>query len=1187
MRDQIRGRWLSVTAVLAIVAAGVVLFVGTGNVAAWFTQYKTVIIGCALFIAASLFVVLQRRKQARDGVRRAVEEQALAPAAGIDEAQKAEQIRNASAADRAQALRFQLRQMRWFRWAYDRPWLLVTGDAACVQRLHPELIKQYWQITDHAVLLWCEDASEGAAQAWLKQVSRMRGSRPVDAIVLALDGAAALPSTSRGDMGWGTTLARIAGELRWSAPIYLLDLDGNVSAKGITPVMGSEFADAADTASLKAALFTLRDRLADLGTKRLGQDRSDRFASELSARLDTRAPALAQWITDLSMWQRRPLPVTGAFFAPWPVIDTQTSDSGHGVDLPLWRYFAEATRVRRGRRTGLHPVTVFCAVALGALGVWSSGMFVSGVSNAHQIVQTHEALAALKTPDTAARLRALRALQQRIEFYEYRTQHHVPLFSRFGLNHDREALAALWTPYARESRALLAAPIQQDLEARLVDLGQMPTTQVDDQLTHVAQGGQGALKTYLMMADPQRADAGFLTQQLPKFWNTAASLTAGEKIDLSEHLLGFWADHLKSHPDWRIQPRQDLVAVARQTLLAVIGVKNSEDTVYQNVLASVGHKYPDQTLATLTAGTDTRGLFRTASAVPGVYTRQAWEGSIENAIDNAAKHNGVAGDWVLGNVSQGNMTSSAQTPEALRTALRARYFADYAEHWQSFMNSLRCDSATTLPAAISQLKLIADARQSPLIALMKALDYQGGAGAQRDSLSDTLVNKAQNILGKKDDAPQAAKPDPAGPLGSTFGPVLRLVAQSNANVSASARSDLSLERFTERITSLRLKLQQISDSPDSDEQARQVAQSLLLGKGSDLADTLAYAQLIAASLGEQWAGMGAELFVRPVSQATQTVLEPAQASLNDAWNDTIVANWNRSFAGRYPFASTVNDASLPELARFLRPQGGLIDTFLATQLAGVIQLQGDQWVPVPAATGTSSAARAVDPAFLKAINTLQRIAAHLLAQGEPSYRFELKPVPTPGITDTLLTIDAQKLHYYNQMETWSGMAWPTSDPQSAGTRLEWQTETAGTNKRFEFAGRWAFVRMLERAHVEPIDTATYQVTWQAKAQFEDTRTKFAKTNEAIDQDALNAHGPSAPAPADMAYPLTYMLRTDVGKGPLELLDLRGFTLPTRIFVKRETAGRNTKTDGPPPLPKAAIEAAKQAETPLPNGRGTL
>ncbi len=249
-----------------------------------------------------------------------------------------------------------------------------------------------------------------------------------------------------------------------------------------------------------------------------------------------------------------------------------------------------------------------------------------------------------------------------------------------------------------------------------------------------------------------------------------------------------------------------------------------------------------------------------------------------------------------------------------------------------------------------------------------------------------------------------------------------------------------MERFTERVTSLRLKLQKISDSPDSDEQARQIAQSLFLGKGSELADTLSYAQLIAASLGEQWAGMGAELFVRPVSQATQSVLEPAQASLNDAWQNSIVAAWNKSFAGRYPFANTSNDASLPELARFLRPQGGLISTFLATQLAGVLQLQGDQWVPVgggagaAGAVGSGSAARAVDPAFLKAINILQRIGDHLLAQGEPSYRFDLKPVPTPGITDTLLTIDAQKLHYYNQVETWSGMAWPTSDPQSAGTR---------------------------------------------------------------------------------------------------------------------------------------------------------
>ncbi|WP_332311081.1 ImcF-related family protein, partial [Burkholderia ubonensis] len=271
------------------------------------------------------------------------------------------------------------------------------------------------------------------------------------------------------------------------------------------------------------------------------------------------------------------------------------------------------------------------------------------------------------------------------------------------------------------------------------------------------------------------------------------------------------------------------------------------------------------------------------------FTRQAWDGTIEAAIDASAKRNGVTADWVLG-TGGANRNASAMTPDALRTALRARYFADYAEHWQTFMNGIACEPARTLPAAIAQLKLIADSRQSPVIALMKSVEYQGGAGAVRTSLSDTLVTKAQSMLASKDGAPQAASPDPAGPLGASFGPVLRLVASGNA-AAASAASDLSLQRFTERITMLRLKLQQIADSPDADGEARQVAQALFQGRSSELADTLAYAQLVAASLGEQWTGMGQALFVQPIAQATQAVLEPAQASLNDAWRQTIVATW--------------------------------------------------------------------------------------------------------------------------------------------------------------------------------------------------------------------------------------------------------------------------------------------------------
>ncbi|MBB5409209.1 type VI secretion system protein ImpL [Paraburkholderia sp. HC6.4b] len=1183
------GLWIIAVAIIAVIVGVVAYTVDQKDLIAWVDRNRLVILAAAVLVLAALGFAFGRRKLAQISLQQASRDQGAEPPKPDDPAANAARNRAEQVATWAKDLKFQLRQKRWFRWAYVQPWLLVAGDSTAVTALVPELAQKGFIITDDVVLLWGALGADNRPDGlWLRRIRRLRRGRPIDAIALVLDNGTLLSESVHEKNPWGLHLARIREILRWSAPVFVLDVAGTDAVHRIdTPVTGCEFKRPLNASAVEAALFELRDRLADRSVHQLATNADDAYASDLSKRLETRATPLARWIAGLSDWQRRAMPVAGAFFAPLAIAGVSAAASSDTTRLALWRYLANAANHSPGRRTWSNPVTIASTIALALVGLWSAGMLISGMNNAHEVMLTKESLQALnRASDTPGRLRALLGLQQRIGLHEARVQEHTPLLTRFGLNHDRAILNALWTPYARAAKPLLVAPVQQDIEGQLVDLGQMSTAQVDIQSSQVAQDGQQALKTYLMMADPQRADPPFMTPQLQHHWNLDTGLRPGEKLDLSAQLMGFWAQHFPAHPDWRIQPREDLVGNARQTLLAIIGVSNSEDTIYQGILDSVGHKYPDQTLASLTAGTDTRGLFATSATVPGVFTRQAWEGSIEAAIDDAAKHNGVEGNWVLGNTGEAQ-AGTAMTPDALRAALRAHYFADYAEHWQDFMNGIRCEAAPTLPAAVGQLKLIADARQSPLIALMKSLAWQGGAGAQQASLSDALVTKAQNLFGKKDDAPQAAQAAPAGPLDASFGPVIKLVGQAGGNTAPAGGSDLSMERFTERVTTLRLKLQQISDSADPDDQARQIAQALFQGKGSELSDTLAYAQLVSASLGEQWAGMGSALFVQPIGQATQTVLRPAQASLNDAWRQTIVATWNRSFAGRYPFANTANDASLPEFARFVRPQGGLIGAFLSTQLAGALQLQGDQWVPASVGAGAGGTSRAFDPAFLKAINTLQQIAGHLLAQGEPQFSFELKPVPTPGVTDTLLTIDAQKLHYYNQQQTWQTMTWPSSDPQTAGTRLEWQTDTAGTNRSFEFGGRWALVRMLERAKVEPLDSATYQLTWQASpivmegklAEPTDTRS-----DSKPDSNALTVQGPLVPVPSSMTHPLRYLIRTDVGRGPLELLALRGFTLPSRIFIDStvKSAGQSAPP-GPPPLPKAAREAAKHASVSLPTG----
>jgi type VI secretion system protein ImpL len=1076
-------------------------------------------------------------------------------------------------------LKFALRQRHGLFWRYRQPWLLLTGDDDAICSLLPELAERGWLITADAVLLWNRTDAHGQPDtAWLKKIYKLRRRRPVDGVLLAINGDDVLPAQHRHTSPIGLHLACIADILRWSAPIRVLDLAGknllhSDAMADAMPIVGGEFSSKADRAAIEATLRTIRDRLIPLSVVQLGVDPADTYAGELSQRLDKHGSDLAAWIVAVRN-SRRHQRVHGAYF-----VQHSQSALTPAADLPLWRHLGDIARRQPGRRVGWHPVTVFSCIALIVLGIWSTGMLASAILNTRDVQALQQFVQQVRhAPDIAGRLRALLALQQGIERYEVRTAGYTPLLSRFGLNfglnRDQEILAALWPSYAKASQGALVAPVQQALETELVDLTQLPRDPEGEPDDGLVQSGHEALKTYLMLAEPKRAEAAFLAPQLRRNWQPDTTLPSGEQRDLSERLLGFYASHLSAHPEWRIEASPDLINATRNTLLTVVGIRHAGSTLYRRLMDAAANRYPDQTLASLAAGTDPRGLIRNDAVIAGIYTRQAYDGTIAAAIADAAKRNRIASDWVLqddaaqpegrrGQAEQEDRQPPSSSPEALQAALTEQYFADYAEQWQRFMNGMQWQAAPGMRDAIEQLKLLADARQSPVLALMKSLRYQGAAGARQASLSDTLVARAQNLIGPKTDDLPRSRPDPSGPLGASFGPLLRLIGNSvgnntdggsNYGSNYGAGSEVSLQRYLDRISALRLKLQQINSSADAEARATQLALSLFQGKGSELADTQAYAQLVAASLGEQWAGMGDALFVRPVAQAGQTLLAPAQASLNDAWRSHIATAWNRAFAGRYPFARTDNDASLPELARFLKPQGGMIEGFLRTQLAGVLALQGDQWTP------TAGSKLTFDPDFLKALNVLQRISGHLLTEGEARYRFELKPIPTAGVTDTLLTIDGQKLHYYNQRETWRGVVWPADQPQDAGTRLEWQTEQAGTNKRYEIDGRWALIRMLESARVEPIDSAVFQLTWQARP---DTAAPeavakpsaagvavSAAADVANDLDSLTARAPLSPAPADIEWPLTWLMRTDVGRGPLELLALRNFVLPSRIFSSR-------------------------------------
>jgi type VI secretion system protein ImpL len=345
-------------------------------------------------------------------------------------------------------------------------------------------------------------------------------------------------------------------------------------------------------------------------------------------------------------------------------------------------------------------------------------------------------------------------------------------------------------------------------------------------------------------------------------------------------------------------------------------------------------------------------------------------------------------------------------------------------------------------------------------------------------------------------------------LDDTFGPLLTLMGKNKASSVMSTDSSLSLQTYLTRITRVRLRLQQVASASDPQEMMQTLAQTVFKGKSVDLTDTQQYGSLVAASLGEEWSGFGRTMFVQPLTQAWETVLQPSAASLNDRWSRSVVANWRTAFVGRFPFASSKSDASLPMLAEFIRKDSGRIDRFLTMELNGVLHKEGSQWVP----DRVNSQGLSFDPAFLRAINQLSRLSDILFTDGSQGLSFELQARPVPQVVETQLTIDGQKLHYFNQMASWQRFRWP-GETYRPGTMLTWTTVSAGARLFGDYSGTWGLIRWLEQGRREQLDHSRWMMSFTAP----DGRT------------------------------LQWVLRSQHENGPLALLDLRGFTLPDQIF----------------------------------------
>ncbi|HFF9828329.1 ImcF-related family protein [Serratia marcescens] len=1016
-----------------------------------------------------------------------------------------------------------LRQRYTFFWRQKVRLLLVTGDEAVIERLAPGLQQQQWLEGNRTVLIYGGSLALERDSDKYTALRKLRRGRPLDGIVRMLaEGQDLTPQMSDSDL---RGLEKIGEALRYSAPVYLWQLCGSnwPQAGRKSQPIGVTFPPRAAPENVAAQLNALLPQLREQGLSQVAENRSYDFLLRLAQQFEQGESE--RWKTRLAPWlygSQQQVPLRGLMFSlngeDEPAIEAVGIDARrahlHALTLPVtWQGIVDdCTRVR-GRRVGMAWEQALVWALLGIIGVWGTGLLLSFALNYSQITSVAgKARVLVEHPAISdSQLTALHDLRNEAGRLQQQVKDGAPWYQRFGLGHHAQLLNAMLPWYGVANNRLIRDPANNALAQKLSAL--VNSAPNSDQRIKLTKPGYDQLKAWLMMARPDKADGAFYAQTMKTVQPMHRGISTGLWQSLAPDLWAFYISELPKQPQWKVTPEAQLVSQGRQVLLQQIGRRNAEGALYENMLKSVRRNFADVTLEDMTGGTDARRLFTTDEVVPGMFTRQAWEGGVQQAIDKTANTRRDEIDWVL---SDNRKALSAEiSPEALKARLTQRYFADFAGSWLNFLNSLRLNPAHNIADVTDQLTLMSDVRQSPLIALMNTLAWQGQTGEQGEGLSDSIIKSAKDLIGSKDKPvidQHAAGPQ--GPLDETFGPLLVLMGKNKAGNVMSADNSLSLQTYLTRITRVRLRLQQVANASDPQAMMQTLAQTVFQGKSVDLTDTQQYGSLVAASLGEEWSGFGRTLFVQPLTQAWETVLQPSAASLNERWRRSVVTNWRTAFDGRFPFSVGKSDASLPMLAEFIRKDTGRIDRFLTAELGGVLHKEGSQWVPDSA----HSQGLTFNPAFLKAVNQLSQLSDILFTDGSQGISFELQARAVPQVVETQLTIDGQKLHYFNQLADWQSFRWP-GESYKPGTMLTWTSVHAGARLFGDYTGTWGFIRWLEQGKRQQLDRSQWMVSFTAP----DGRT------------------------------LQWVLRTQLGNGPLALLGLRNFSLPDSVFSVETSA----------------------------------
>ncbi|MFZ0454587.1 MAG: type VI secretion system membrane subunit TssM, partial [Ignavibacteriaceae bacterium] len=296
-------------------------------------------------------------------------------------------------------------------------------------------------------------------------------------------------------------------------------------------------------------------------------------------------------------------------------------------------------------------------------------------------------------------------------------------FIHFGMDRSEETYEPLIKLYLSKTENFFTQNIYNDLTKNLNNYANGQDYSGGDVYNY--------LKAYLLLGNERaRLDTTqfrFLTGELSgilesRYLNLYPVASSSEKDSLKKlfrNYISFFIPLLKDKNVYPVRNDHLLINLVRNRLK----YKPNAETIYARMKQNGMVQFPNDLTLQQAIGGQFSVMMNAGSKVPFIFTLDGWKSYIKNSIDEESQNPGKD-DWVLGKSNISASNSSSFNSEEIKKNLLNLYTADYENSWLQFLQSIKYSNFESVPLAASNLKLLSDPVNSPLILILKVFSDQ-------------------------------------------------------------------------------------------------------------------------------------------------------------------------------------------------------------------------------------------------------------------------------------------------------------------------------------------------------------------------------------------------------------------------------------------------------------------------------